>query len=526
MLPASNDHTMPFRSLQAQGQFEIEARRLAINSLKVDFQGPVASLKGAIDDIGGDMSITAESVVHNIPIDEFRRYWPRAWGTAPHEWTVSHLSDGVVTKLRAQVALESSGLADFSIRTLKGDMLLKGVTVDYLPPMPKIKNVDAKAVFSRKRFDFSITHGETLNLTIKKGKIHMTGLDQKDQYADIDLNIEGPAESALKVIEHEPIGFVSRLGFTAAKTRGRSSTRLRLNFIMEQTLTLDGIDVTAVSNMSDVSAPNVFLNQSINDGLFHLKINKEILDATGTANLGNVPTSISMKQNFYKRSPFQVRYALSSYIEDAERFIRDKFGLNFDEEDYIRGPVSANVVMTVFDKSRSQADIKLDLEDAAVSLMSIGWIKGQKSKGRIEARVSFQDEKPRTITRFQVDLSGLKATGSAKFSEDGKSIKLIKFAKASFGRSNMSGDIVFNADGQREIRLQGESFDISPMWDDWFGPAKVSPKEKKDSDSRYRLVLNFDEIILGTGRQLKNVAGTLVRRGDIWDSIFPSCRYQ
>jgi hypothetical protein len=520
-LPLSANHQMPLRSVKAQGQFELKSERIVMDAVNIDFHGPTATVKGSIEGIGDSMEVQVKSVAHNVPVDELRRYWPRAWGTAPHKWSTSHLSDGVIKEIRANVVMQSSGPNQFDVKTLEGEMDIRGATIDYLAPMPKIRRVDANGTFNKKRFDFDILYGEALNLKIKKGTAHLTHLDQRDQFADIDLTIEGPVQSALKLTETEPIGFQSSLGFTSKGTRGHSSTRLRLNFPLEEALTLPRVDISAVTNMSEVSAPNVFMSQTISDGLFHLKITKDGLDATGTANVGKVPSTISLKRYFGpKNKPFQIRYEINSRIKDTEQFLQNKFGFKFDELDYVRGPVHADFIMTVLDKNRSRGTLHLDMKTATVSLLSLGWVKGAGIKGKIETDIDFKNNRPSRVPRFQVDIGGLKANGSATFAPSGKAIDSVKFANVKFGRTELKGNVRIKSNDWADLNLSGKGLDLSDIWSRLSDDDGATTDGKRKDTPKFRLTMNFDKLWLRKDQPLLNVTGTVVRHGDLWQSMY------
>ena len=520
-LPQSANHQMPLRSIVARGSLDIKSKRLALDAVDLDFQGPTATIKGTVDGFGEGMTIQTDGTVHNIPVDDLRRYWPRAWGTSSHQWSTTHFTDGVIKKVRARSIIQSVGPNKYDVRSMNGEIELRGVTLDYLAPMPKIRNTDSNGTFTQQRFDFNILHGEALGLKIKKGTVYITHLDQKDQYADIDLTIDGPVESALKLTESEPVGFMSSLGFTSKGTRGRSSTRLRLNFPLELALTVDRVDVSATTNMSDVAASKVLMNETLSDGLFQLKITKKGLDATGTANVGKMPATISLKRNFGKKDkPYRTHYQISSRIKDAEQFMHEKFGFKFDESDYVRGPVQANFVMTSFDDKTSRGSLELNMETATVSLLSLGWVKGAGIKGKIETDIDFKNNKPTNIPRFKIDISDLKANGSATFATGGKAVDKINLASVKFGRTDMQGTVNLESEDWTEYQLKGKSLDLSDIWSRFSNEDnKETPTERKETP-KFRLFLNFDKLWLRKDQPLLNVVGSLSRRGDLWQSVY------
>ena len=108
---------------------------------------------------------------------------------------------------------------------LDGTMNVKGATVDYLSPMPKVENVNARMEFDRSSYTVHIDKGTSGGVTLKGGTVIITGLDQFDQFADIDLRLEGDLNKQLNYIDHKPLQFATALGIDpkSAARFGRNS---------------------------------------------------------------------------------------------------------------------------------------------------------------------------------------------------------------------------------------------------------------------------------------------------------------
>ena len=272
-LPASTDHPMPLRTLSAQGRYGFASGRLEVTELKADLGGPSLSASVAIEGIGGAMTVDAQGTVTDLAVDNIKRYWPRAWGEDAWIWSVANLSAGRVNEARARVRLKVDG-GGVQVESINGEMDLDGVTVDYLAPMPKVTGISGQATFDKTRFDIFVLSGETFGLRIREGSIFFTGLDQYDQFADIQLLIDGPVQDAMKLIEHEPLGFSSIIGIDPARTSGQATTRLKLDFIVEKALTQDQVDVSATSEMTDVAITDAVLGQNVSAEKLALSVDK------------------------------------------------------------------------------------------------------------------------------------------------------------------------------------------------------------------------------------------------------------
>ena len=302
VLPASDGHAVPLKSVRARGQYLAGENRLKVAALDADLQGPEASFSATI--VGADRTLTGEVKVSlgDMPVDAVARYWPRAWGTDAHQWTTANLSDGTVRRATAKLSFKATRDGNFNLAAIGGDMALEGVTVDYLAPMPKVRNVAGTVTFDRTRLDIAVSGGQSGGLAVTEGRIVFTGLDAYDQYADIDLSIEGPVRDAVELIDHQPLGFASTIGLKPAKTSGIASTKLKLKFIVEKALSADQIKVSASSEMTKVAIADVIGGLDIVNGDLALEVENQAMTVHGSADLGTIPVSLTWRRNFGARA--------------------------------------------------------------------------------------------------------------------------------------------------------------------------------------------------------------------------------
>ena len=76
------------------------------------------------------------------------------------------------------------------------------------------------------------------------------------------------------LLDQEPLGFASVLGFSPAKTGGWATTRLHLSMILENDLSLDEIKIDATAELRDVLIQEAVLGLDISSGNLLLKVDK------------------------------------------------------------------------------------------------------------------------------------------------------------------------------------------------------------------------------------------------------------
>ncbi|MBO34119.1 MAG: hypothetical protein CMM74_14280 [Rhodospirillaceae bacterium] len=514
-LAPPTDHEMPLKSLRGRGRYLGLENRLEVTSLDLDLKGPSAHLSAVIDGVGNDMTVDAKGILKNLAVNDFSRYWPRAWGTSAQAWSVSHLSEGNVSEINATLGMRSNGQGGLRVERLDGDMDIEGITVDYLPPMPKVKKVFGKAKFTKKRFDITISSGEVTDLTLHKGSVFFTDLDRVDQFADIELFIGGPLKNALRFLDSKPLGFASAVGINPSETGGASATHLKLRFIVENALTLDQVEVSATSRLKNVSIAKILLGQDIKNGGLDLKVDKRGMDVTGEIELGSFPAFLGWRRNFGDKVPFRNLYDVNLYIKDFHRISDLGLDLGPLADDNINGDILTELRLTDYDDHPDNLEVTADLTRLAMEFPALGWSKGKGIGGMVEVDLILEGDLIVDVPRFALKGGGMVVQGSALYTADGGELARINLDRISYDRTDISGAMIPGEDGDWTASFYGASFNLAPMFEDLFND---DPKNK-DSTLRYSLSADFDRVWLGPNRGLRRVVGTFSRDGNKWRGI-------
>ncbi|MFQ5618719.1 MAG: AsmA-like C-terminal domain-containing protein [Rhodospirillales bacterium] len=518
-LPAPTYHQMPLRSARVRARYHGDEKRLEVSALDLDLQGPTASLSGVVDGVGGEPVVRVDGVLRNLAVDDFPRYWPRAWGPDAWEWSVANLSRGVVSEARASIELRAGGSGGYRMESVTGGLDFNGLTVDYLAPMPKVRKTRGTATFTGERIDFAMTGGTAMGLRVTKGTINLTGLDQIDQFADIDLFIEGPVKDSLRLIDYEPLRLASTVGITPAGAGGTAVTRLKLHFILERALTREQVRVSATSKLRDFSLAGALLGRNIRDGRLDLKVDRKGMDVTGRVKLGTIPAAFALRRNFADKPPFRARYELKGRVTEAQRV--GELGIDFApfSADFIKGPVEATVRFTVFDDDSRWVEATLGLTDVAVSYPALKWRKDAGIGGTAEVMVNLVGDDVVDIPRFAVTAGDLTVGGSAKFTGDGTGLERVDFTRVSYGRTDMMGTLKPAPDGGWTASLHGNSFDLEPFFDDLVHGPPGPAETEEGATPRYTFSTDLDRVWLGPDRQIRRVVGTLAQDGGRWRAV-------
>jgi hypothetical protein len=350
---------------------------------------------------------------------------------------------------------------------------VRGVSVDYLRPMPQGKNISADIQFDHKAMSITLTKGQVGDLKLNKGRVVLSGLNEVDQYADVKLTMGGTVRSTLAFIDHKPLGFTSELGIDPKNTKGKAQTDLSLKFIVENALTFDKVDILATSKLSDVALDKVFLGRGIHDSTLDLKVDKKGMTVTGDVIFGKIPAQLVWSENFKNNSTYQSRYDLAAVIEDISQIHNLGLDIAPFSDKYLKGSIGANIRFTVFDDVDRRLEVRADVTETELQLPELAWSKAAGVSGRAEIVIDMERDVVVDIPKFSIKAADMNIRGKATYDPKGARLDKIEFDQVMFGRTNVKGALISRKDGGWDVGFEGPSFDFSAYWDEMFSGAPV-----------------------------------------------------
>lgn len=505
----------PLRSIVANGRYDFAQNRLEISRFEADLGGPKAELEATVDGVGGPMSIVLKGSLAGVSGSDLRSYWPEAWGRNPQAWSVEHISAGLVEAADIRLSMTAHPDGSFEVAELDGNMRLKDITVAYLPPLPPLRGAAGSARFDRKRFDIVIDKGASAGIALRGATIAFTGLDQVDQFADVDLRIEGPLRAALELIESPPLGFASAIGLDPSQADGVLAGRLKLHFIVEKALTQDQVKAEGTANLRDVAIRGAAFGIDLTRGNFDLSADNRGLSLGGSARLGSIDGKVTWRQAFEPRASFRSQYGFAGRITPEQR--RDELKLDFPlfSGGFWEGPFGADIKLTAYDDKRRRLEGKIDLTDSVLDLDDIGWGKAPGVSGSAEFDALFEGTVPKAISRLTLDAGTLAAAGSGHFSADGTRLAGFVVDYFRYPGTDLAATVTGRADGGWDADINGRSFNLEPI----LRALNRKEEEKTAKGPTLNLSANISRIELGGDRVLHDLSAALAHDGLRWTTM-------
>jgi hypothetical protein len=465
----------PVRRFALRGTLPDGMRSVEIDEALLDLGGPVVTLKARLSGLGDKPRAEGSATARNVPTNELRRLWPRGVGENARVWITENLSNGHVPEAQAQFAAVADG-SRWQVEKLTGTLVVRGVDVTYLRPMPPVRGVDGTATFTAKRFDIETRGGSVGQIKAGDGKIALYGLDTDIELADIALAITGPVREALTLVDGPPLGYLKKIDLKPQDFDGDAAVRLALKFPLKKTLKVEELDVVATAEVKRLTQKQAALGHDVRDGDVTLRVDRNGLDIKGKVSLGATPATIEVRRNFADNAPFLGRTRAQGRVGSAER---TAFG--FDFSPYVDGPTDLSIEYVERRGNRGEVVVDAKLDNAAMLIPDLEWAKTVGTPGSARGRVHLAGGRAAEITEFIIAVGnpasgGLSAAGGVTLADDGKTIAAVDLASLKTGLTDARGSYRRSAGGVA-ISVTGTSFDVGALMRDKSRPPERPPLE-------------------------------------------------
>ncbi|HXQ63337.1 MAG TPA: DUF3971 domain-containing protein, partial [Steroidobacteraceae bacterium] len=493
-------------------------QRVSIDEVTLQTDGPQISFTGEVGgldpgflrggslqrlDVGGRLSLG------QLTIDTVARYWPETLSPHSRSWVIAHLHDGVVSESKADIHLtvdfDPSVTKPVQVDYLQGTLAFRNLTADYFPPLPQVQQIDGTGTFNRARFDLVATSGVLRGLRVGGATIQMTKLDTNDETIAIAVGVRGPLRDTLQVIDTQPLGYAHAIGIDPGKVSGTADTQLTFGFPLINSLKMANVDYGAKAILTDVSVPGLLSGHDLSAGDLSLDLDRAAFRVQGNGQLDGVPATLSWMQSL-KPGDSTRRYALKARLDDAAR---KHFGVDF-LSGYVNGVVGVDAVSTS-QKSGGQADIALDLKDAALSFDRLNWSKRVGVAASAQLRVNFAGDQVTEIPQATIKSDGLDAALAIRMQAGGSDIQSIEASRLLIGKTDATGSIQRQPKGGWAATVAGKSLDASKLLKDAGKDNQKTPP--------LSLEAKLDRVLLSDDREVKNLVLRFVDDGRHWQTV-------
>lgn len=502
-LPGTKGYAFPVRTLTAKATYFSDFERLEVKSFMLDLGGPTAGGAVTLRQIGDVLTFDIDAHVLDAKFETIERYWPPGVSPIVRPWVLKNMKVGDITRTQIGIVGEWNGKDAPEIEFLAGDMVFEGVSLNYLPPMPIANEGKGRARFNQKTFDIVITGGKGPGINIPSGRVLITDLDKFDQYADIDLQLEGSLSAALSLIDQKPLEFAKAVGLDPKVATGDVTTGLKIKFLLERATEAEDVEITSISQIRNASLPNVIRGLDLSDGQLRLDADNKGMVLRGGVKLGSIDAALEWRESFELSAGVATEYQITGRLNSKQW--SEELGLDFVPftSEFMEGDLNANLFITRDQDGRGALTVNLDLGDVDMRLPQLGWEKQKGQPGNAEVEAHFSKDRFLSIPRFTLEAEKLSVAGAVAFDEKGNTSR-IDFNKLMVDQNDVTV-VAIPRKEDWDVDLRGSKLDLVAFLE------REDDKEDtaEDSDVSVTLSLNVDQVRISPDTELARVSGAL-----------------
>ncbi|MBT6140212.1 MAG: hypothetical protein HOH65_22250 [Rhodospirillaceae bacterium] len=529
-LPELFENPHAFDSLRLEARYASADDVLILERFSYVRDNSRAEAKGELKSPGGDGVWTLTGRIEDVPVSRVPEYWSSKLGTLAWDWVMANLENGQVPAATVEASGRLTGMdpGGLQLDTLGGRVEFTGVTTHFFRPLPPIVDTHGYATYGKNHFDITLNGARLMGLAVESGQVEFYDLDTDIEKARIEAVVRGPISDALKVLDHEPLGYAAAIGLDPKTIEGSTGVRGRFEFPMTTKLQPDMIMVAAAANMRDVKIPDVVFEHGLDDGVLTLDLNGRGMTLKGEAKIAGNTVDLNIVETFRAGTGLKRTTTINTTL-DAKA--RGALGLAL--EDFIDGDAVTEALVREFGDGRRELNAIMNLREARLMAPRLDWEKPVGAVGTLRLKMtSGPGLAPRIdqldlvaadlgftgkgvlaadgkglakleIDKFVMAAKEFEFAGKASFAQDGSGLTRLDIGKLKFAKTEATGTAAVRPDGTYLFDLAGPVLDLKAVREHWSG--------KNDEDGTALEVKGrFDQVIVNEDITLNGVRADAV----------------
>ena len=508
-MPALWDKPRGVTSFDIEGDFDRKAGKLNLATAVFDFGGPKlrAMASGKPSSAKYDMDFTLKVGIENWPMDGFADLWPKPLLPNPRAWMEQNLAKGTYDKGEATIggSLSWNDLDNLAITSLQARVAASHGALSYIDGMPPVEDVSATADFDLQKMKATITGGGIGNLRLEPFTLTINGLDANDQTIDIPLKVAGPIPDVVRLIDHPPLRYGTKVGLSPDDLNGTAEGTVHLVFPLLKSLATKDINVDVDAALSNVATQRLVKGIDITDGQLQLTLTKDSFSVKGPAALNKIPLQMDMLENFEPGPDKPLRQInVTGNIQNDQW---KQLGASFAGT---TGTTTATLQATQPDKGATVFSGNLDMTATDMHFAPLNWKKPAGQAAILKFDGQMAEGKDITIKSINLNGPQVYAQGKAVVGIDG-TLKSASLTPLRLGRTNANLSLSQSPEAGGTVRLEatGKSLDIGGQ-DNVKQAADTRPKE---------FHLKLDRLLTSEDGVIADAEGYAVRDAEGWKEI-------
>jgi hypothetical protein len=493
----------------------LQGDTLRAQNIRIDFQPapgahmPPPVVTGSATALRANGRIRADFAVaiDRASFADLPSYWPLGTGGGARPWIVANITAGTAQNGHVTGTVEcDDGFSNVVLTALAGGIQGSDLSLSWLKPVPGLVHADARVILQGPdslliqvpRAVQLAPAPATGTMAVSNGSIEITGLEEKDQFGQIDLKANGRLPDVLALLNVKRLGLLSRRPIPMSHPSGSAAMTLSVHLPLDDRITFDDVGIKGGAHLTDVHLGGVAAGRDLDHGALDLTADVNALTITGTGDVAAIPVTLGVDMDFRDGPPEQV---LEHYAAKGTATPADLVASGLPAGILTSGSAEVSVDYTERRDHTGEVAIDMNLQNAAMAT-AIGWSKPAGPAASASARLGLTNGRVTSIDRLRANGPGLVVASHAYLKRGEGTV--LQLDQITLGKTDAHGAIALphGHDDPLRVTLRGPSLDISAFLAKRNGNRSADddkPGQKWDAD------LAFDRVILAKDETLSPV---------------------
>ena len=470
----------------------------------------------------------------HVDFADLARVWPAGIARDARAWVTGNITAGVAHAGHVELGLAAApDLSDVTLTSATGTLPGDGLVVHWLRPVPPIANGSAVLnLLDPDTLEIVVRSGDqlpgtgkaaagTTGLSLRGGRMRITGLMHRDQFASIEAQIAGTVPDAIALLREPRLQLLSTHPLPLNDPAGTMNGTLTLSFPLEKTLRMEQVAIHAHAHLEGAHLGGVIARRDLDQGTLDLDVTDNGLTLNGTAALAGIPASLNASMDFRAGGPAQVLQRISMSGRPSTRQLA---AAGLDASAVLDGTFGLDATLIERRDGSGDVAVTADLAPANMAVTALEWRKPPGVPMTASGRLVLSHDRLTGIENLQLSGGDATATGSVTC-VDGKPA-VVRLGRLVLGRTEASGSVRLPVSGTGEddatgpiaVSLSGPTLDLSARLTRKRIPRTSKAKPEPPSGPHWTLDARFDRVIMAGDHQITALAvqvdsdGGLMRR--------------
>ena len=499
-------------SLRIRGDADAGFNSINLEELTADTGGPVFTFQGQISGTGEQTGIHGTFEITNMPFAELKDYWPEILMTNARTWILANVLDGMITRYSVMLDIDEGEfeLVETGMRpdAINISFELRDVTVNYFPGQPYAYGVDGEGRMNGSSMTLNLRDGTIEDIYAPTGIALITDLMLDSAMLTIIGNLEGPADTAIRLLDRPGLEFPSAIGLQADQFTGHVSVEMGVQLPFRSDVTLEEAQFAAVARLDDISVRDLFGDNDVSQGNLRLTLDENNMEVSGDVLVEGMPATVKWLENFSADAPFRSRYDVAAVLDsDAQ----NTFGIQLAP--YAVGPFEMRFSYTISNDGDHHVAAALDGRQVRMEIPELFWQKPIGEEASILVLAELRENEDVNISNFEFISKDLRVKGRATIKPQNGELIEAEFVNVLLGDNDVN--VKYRRDAANNIVLEvgGKSLDIRPYIE-----------QLLDSDQGnlppFILETNVERLITRADQQITDARARVINSAERIESAF------